>query len=410
SRSPARWWRSRWPRARRAGRRRRSGEGECAGPWGISLVGTPPSWKEQCEPAVYPCGCDGRSVAEILVAGLAVRADLLDHVADACAGQGRPRQRAVERGALVCGVGRQALVLGPVGAERGLDVAGHGAQGLQVRQHVGGRASALLDAGAERADVRAHHVHHALREVVLAGLERAQRHHRGDDAAREADQEQEEVAGGGVARARCRCVQVRFPGVAMAGNVSIVAMDPSWLERFAGIDRLYGAGAVARLSRARVAVVGLGGVGSWAAEALARSAIGHLSLVDADDLCLSNTSRQLPALAGQYGRNKAQAMAERCRAINPAIDAVPVEAFLTPSNLEALLGDGFDLVLDACDSFRTKVEAIAWCRRRKQPIVTVGAAGGRTDPTQVRVRDLSRTEHDAMLSLIRKKLRGEFNF
>ena len=187
-------------------------------------------------------------------------------------------------------------------------------------------------------------------------------------------------------------------------------MDPSWLDRFAGIDRLYGAGAVARLANARVAVVGLGGVGSWAAEALARSAVGHLSLIDADDLCLSNTSRQLPALAGQYGRNKAQAMAERCRAINPAMDAMPVEAFLTPSNLESLLGGGFDLVLDACDSFRPKVEAIAWCRRRKLPVVTVGAAGGRTDPTQVRVRDLSRTEHDAMLSLIRKKLRGEFNF
>src|SRR5690606_37980712 len=106
----------------------------------------------------------------------------------------------------------------------------------------------------------------------------------------------------------------------------------------------------------------------------------------------------------------AQAMAERCRAINPAIEAVPVEAFLTPSNLDTLLDGGFDLVLDACDSFRTKVEAIAWCRRRKLPVVTVGAAGGRTDPTQVRVRDLSRTEHDAMLSLIRKKLRGEFNF
>jgi len=187
-------------------------------------------------------------------------------------------------------------------------------------------------------------------------------------------------------------------------------MDPSWLERFAGIDRLYGAGAVARLANARVAVVGLGGVGSWVAEALARSAVGHLSLVDADDLCLSNTSRQLPALAGQYGRNKAQVMAERCRAINPAIDAVAVEAFLTASNLESLLGGGFDLVVDACDSFRPKVEAIAWCRRRKLPIVTVGAAGGRTDPTQVRVRDLSRTEHDAMLSLIRRKLRGEFNF
>ena len=187
-------------------------------------------------------------------------------------------------------------------------------------------------------------------------------------------------------------------------------MDQDLHDRFAGVDRLYGAGTIARLARKRVAVVGLGGVGSWAAEALARSAVGHLTLVDADDLCLSNTSRQLPAIAGQYGRNKAQAMAERCRAINPAIDARAVEAFLTPGNLDDLLEDGYDLVLDACDSFRTKVEAIAWCRRRKQPVITVGAAGGRTDPTQVRVRDLSRTEHDAMLSLIRKKLRGEFNF
>jgi tRNA A37 threonylcarbamoyladenosine dehydratase len=181
-------------------------------------------------------------------------------------------------------------------------------------------------------------------------------------------------------------------------------------ERFAGIDRLYGAGAVMRLAQARVAVVGLGGVGSWAVEALARSAVGHLVLIDADDLCLSNTNRQLPAVVGQYGRNKARAMAERALAINPALEVSAVEAFVTPGNLEQMLGGGFDLVLDACDSFRTKVEAIAWCRRRKLPLVTVGSAGGRTDPTQVRVRDLSRTEHDAMLSLIRKKLRGEFNF
>jgi tRNA A37 threonylcarbamoyladenosine dehydratase len=103
-------------------------------------------------------------------------------------------------------------------------------------------------------------------------------------------------------------------------------------------------------------------------------------------------------------------MAERGLAINPALDVAAVEAFVTPSNLEQLLGGGFDLVLDACDSFRTKVETIAWCRRRKLPLVPVGSAGGRSDPTQVRVRDLSRTEHDAMLSLIRRKLRGEFNF
>jgi tRNA A37 threonylcarbamoyladenosine dehydratase len=186
-------------------------------------------------------------------------------------------------------------------------------------------------------------------------------------------------------------------------------MDP-WRERFSGIDRLYGSGAVARLRGRRVAVVGLGGVGSWAVEALARSGVGALTLIDADDICVSNTNRQLPALLGQYGQGKATAMAERCRAINPDLLVEAVPAFLTPSNLEELLGGGFDLVLDACDSFRAKLEAIAWCRRRKQPILTVGSAGGRTDPTQVRVRDLSRTEHDAMLSLIRKKLRADFGF
>jgi tRNA A37 threonylcarbamoyladenosine dehydratase len=193
--------------------------------------------------------------------------------------------------------------------------------------------------------------------------------------------------------------------------------DKSWelRDRFAGIDRLYGAGAVETYAGRRVAIVGLGGVGSWVAEALARSGVGHLALIDADDICVSNTNRQLPALAGQYGRNKVDAMAERCRAINPQIEIEAVPAFVTASNLEQMLGKtasgkDFDLVLDACDSFRTKVEMIAWCRRRKLPIIVSGSAGGRTDPTQVRVRDLSRTEHDALLALVRKKLRGEFNF
>ena len=187
-------------------------------------------------------------------------------------------------------------------------------------------------------------------------------------------------------------------------------MSDPWTERFSGVDRLYGSGAVARFRRARIAVVGLGGVGSWAVEAMARTGIGQLTLIDADDLCVSNTNRQLPAIVGQYGRGKADVMAERCRAINPSIDVEAIPSFLTPANLDDLLDRDFDVVLDACDSFRTKVEAIAWCRRRKRPVITVGSAGGRRDATQVRVRDLSRTEHDAMLSLIRKKLRGEFNF
>jgi tRNA threonylcarbamoyladenosine dehydratase len=187
-------------------------------------------------------------------------------------------------------------------------------------------------------------------------------------------------------------------------------MDEALRQRFAGIDRLYGAGAVARLAAARVAVVGMGGVGSWLAEALARSGVGQLRLVDADDICVSNTNRQLPALDGQYGRNKAEAMAERCRAINPAIGVEALPVFLSAGNMATLLGEGVDLVLDACDSFRVKVELVAWCRRRKLPLVVSGSAGGRTDPTLVRLRDLSRTEHDALLALVRKKLRAEFNF
>ena len=181
-------------------------------------------------------------------------------------------------------------------------------------------------------------------------------------------------------------------------------------ERFAGVERLYGAGSVARFGRAHVCVIGIGGVGSWAAEALARSGVGHLTLIDADEICVSNTNRQLHALDGEFGKTKVAVIASRARAINPAIELDALERFLTPAALDELLDRGYDIVLDACDAFRVKLETIAWCRRRKLPIVSVGSAGGRTDATQIRVRDLSRTEHDAMFSLIRKKLRTDFHF
>src|SRR5688572_11818516 len=181
-------------------------------------------------------------------------------------------------------------------------------------------------------------------------------------------------------------------------------------QRFAGIDRLYGTGASAKLASSSACIVGLGGVGSWLAEALARSAVGRLVLIDADDVCLSNTNRQSHALDGQYGRLKGDVLAERCRAINPRIDVEVVPQFLVPGNMEALLDRGHGVVLDACDSLRTKLEMTAWCRRRKQPLVVCGSAGGRTDPTLVRVRDLSRTEHDAMLALVRKRLRADHGF
>ena len=187
-------------------------------------------------------------------------------------------------------------------------------------------------------------------------------------------------------------------------------MDIHASDRFAGIDRLYGAGAAARLATSQACVVGLGGVGSWAVEALARSGVGKLVLIDADDVCVSNTNRQLHALDGQYGRGKGEVLAERCRAINPAIKIDVVADYLTPANLERLLDRGHHVVLDACDSFRSKLGMIAWCRRRKLPVIVCGSAGGRTDPTLVRVRDLSRTEQDALLALVRKQLRAGFHF
>ena len=181
-------------------------------------------------------------------------------------------------------------------------------------------------------------------------------------------------------------------------------------SRFAGIDRLYGKGAAAKLAGAHVCVVGIGGVGSWAVEALARSGVGEVTLIDGDDVCVSNTNRQLHALEGEYGRGKVAVMAARARAINPAIRVNEIADFLSSSNLFELLDRGYDAVLDACDALKVKVDMIAFCKRRKIPVVVSGSAGGRLDPTLVTARDLSKTEHDAMLALVRQKLRDDYGW
>lgn len=177
--------------------------------------------------------------------------------------------------------------------------------------------------------------------------------------------------------------------------------------RFAAIDRLYGAGTAARFARANVAIVGLGGVGSWIAEALARSGFGHLSLIDADEVCVSNTNRQLHALDGTFGRVKVEVLAERLRAINPQLQVSPIAEFLTEENLARLLEARFDYVIDACDSVRSKVAMIVALKRRKIPLLTIGAAGGRIDPARIDVRDLSKTVNDALLAEVRRKLRDD---
>lgn len=181
--------------------------------------------------------------------------------------------------------------------------------------------------------------------------------------------------------------------------------------RFRGIDRLYGAGAIEQLGRKHVCVVGVGGVGSWAAEALARAGIGALTIIDADETCLSNTNRQSHALEGQYGKPKVEVLGERLRAINPHhLKLETIAQFVTPKSLPELMRREYDYVFDACDGFRVKLEMCAYCRRNKIPILVCGGAGGRTDPTRIVVRDLSRTEHDKLLGMVRKKLRDEFNF
>lgn len=180
------------------------------------------------------------------------------------------------------------------------------------------------------------------------------------------------------------------------------------VERFGGLARLYGVKPAERLGAARVAVVGIGGVGSWAAEALARSGVGTIILLDMDDLCITNTNRQIHALDGNYGRLKTEAMAERLRLINPALQVVEVAAFYTVSKPERLFDTQPDVVIDAIDSMRPKAHLIAECYKRGIPLVTCGGAGGRIDAGSIAVADLARSGGDNMLSQLRKTLRKEY--
>jgi len=181
-------------------------------------------------------------------------------------------------------------------------------------------------------------------------------------------------------------------------------------RRFGGVRRLYGESALGKFMQAHVCVIGIGGVGSWAAEALARSAIGRITLIDLDHVAESNINRQLPALSSTLGMAKVQVMAERIWQINPDCAVTAIEEFITVDNLEQHLDRRFDYVIDCIDGFRTKARLIAHCRRNRIPLVTVGGAGGQTDPTRIRVADLSRTEHDALFSKTRKLLRTDYGF
>jgi tRNA A37 threonylcarbamoyladenosine dehydratase len=180
--------------------------------------------------------------------------------------------------------------------------------------------------------------------------------------------------------------------------------------RFDGIGRLFGQAAQARLAQAHVCVIGIGGVGSWTAEALARSGVGALTLVDLDDVCVSNVNRQLHALDGTVGQPKVEVMAERIRRIHPDCDVHTQLRFFTAKTAEDLLQPAYDVVIDAIDSPKNKVEIILGCRARALPIVVVGGAGGRQDPTQVMHADLAQSVQDGLLRKVRQILRREHGF
>lgn len=181
-------------------------------------------------------------------------------------------------------------------------------------------------------------------------------------------------------------------------------------ERFAGVARLVGSAAAGRLSRSHVAVIGVGGVGSWVAEALARSGVGALTLVDMDDVCESNFNRQIHATEGEIGRPKVDAMARRIGQINPECRVTTEHRFFSVSTAPDILEPGFDCVVDAIDSLRNKILLIQECRSRNIPLIVSGGAGGKTDPTRVRVVDLSRTEQDPLIQKLRKELRRKHRF
>lgn len=189
-------------------------------------------------------------------------------------------------------------------------------------------------------------------------------------------------------------------------------MTDDYLRRFAGIGRLYGADAMATIRAMHVAVIGLGGVGSWAVEALVRSGVGNLTLIDYDTVAISNINRQLAALGTTLGEKKHAVLAQRVRDINPVCNVHCIDDFINMDNLRDYLDParGYDYVIDAIDSIKFKAAMIYSCRRSKIPIITTGAAGGLTDPTQVRIRDLNKTENDPLAAKVRARLRSDYGY
>ena len=191
--------------------------------------------------------------------------------------------------------------------------------------------------------------------------------------------------------------------------VLLVSSD-DYSQRFGGIQRLYGTAAVAVLRDMHVFVAGVGGVGSWVVEALARTGIGRLSFIDGDTVDVSNANRQLHTLTDTFDKPKVEVLAERVEQISPACQVQAIHQYLNMENMQGYLDGGYDYIIDALDSIKFKSNMIAYCKRNKIPIVATGGAGGLDDPGMVQVADLSKTYNDPLAAKVRSRLRKEFGF
>lgn len=181
-------------------------------------------------------------------------------------------------------------------------------------------------------------------------------------------------------------------------------------RRFAGIAKLYGDSGLERFNQSHVCVIGVGGVGSWAVESLARSGIGEITMIDMDIVAESNINRQLPAMSSTLGRDKTAVLEDRIQEINPECRVHIIDDFVTIENTSGLLTKDMDFVVDCIDSSRVKAALISHCKRQKIKIITLGGAGGQIDPGKITLGDLSQTKQDPLLAKTRKLLRQDYGF
>ncbi len=181
-------------------------------------------------------------------------------------------------------------------------------------------------------------------------------------------------------------------------------------QKFGGIARLYGESQLAALNNAHFCVIGIGGVGSWSAEALARSGVGKITIIDLDDICTTNINRQIHATTATVGKAKVDEMALRIAAISPQCEINVIEDFVTKDTVNEYLSNAYDVVIDATDSIQAKAAIIGYCKRNKITVITVGGAGGQIDPRQIISGDLAKTIQDPLAAKLRSELRRFYNF